>query len=647
MFKRFLSVVIFVLTVSASAQVKVAILPALDKTGEIKYGLQLMLTASLAEAITNTEGYEAYDRADLSSILDEQNFQRTGMVSENEIHKIGEMTGASYVLITEAAFVDDEHLFASAKIVNVESAKIENSTGVMMNVGTPDLLMNDCKSLTNRLLGIQPEEEKKEIKVEKQLWIEEEHEYVDLGLSVMWATCNIGAMQPEGYGNYFAWGETEIKTSYAWNNYKFRTSGDSYNNVKLSKYKNDGSMGAIDNRSILVSTDDIAHFEWGGNWRIPTKAELDELRTKCTWTWTTRNGVKGYKVTSNIEGFTDRSIFLPATGYRNESNLKEAGVQGYYWTSSLSSKSSGYAWNFFFDSGNKSTTSNMRIFGFPIRPVFSSNSWKKDMSIMLNDKSIYVALGVSNRLKVTAKNGDNTVNYLVTWKTDNPSIATVNEKGEVKGVAVGKATITAYLFDMTASCTVTVDKYVDLGLSVKWAACNIGATNPEELGEYYAWGETNTKSRYDLTNYKFRKKGDEVKNVKFSKYNTIKSRGDVDNNTVLGMSDDVAYVKWGGKWRMPTQEEIDELCNNCTWTWTTINGVDGYKVTSKKVGYTSNYIFLPATSDGYWSSSLYTTSSDKDWNIIGAWMLEITSQKYSGTFVGTRYHGRYVRPVCQ
>ena len=128
MHKKLLSVFIStLLSLSAIAQIKVAILPATDKTGEIKYGIKLMLTSSMTTAISMTEGYEAYDRIDLSSVLDEQSFQRTGMVSDAEIHKIGEMTGASYVLITEVAPMDESYLVATAKIVNVESAKIENS----------------------------------------------------------------------------------------------------------------------------------------------------------------------------------------------------------------------------------------------------------------------------------------------------------------------------------------------------------------------------------------------------------------------------------------------------------------------------------------------------------------------------------------
>lgn len=155
------------------------------------------------------------------------------------------------------------------------------------------------------------------------------HEYVDLGLSVKWATCNVGADSPEDYGDYFAWGETEPKSDYDWDTYKW-CRGD-YDN--LTKYCTKGIYGTVDNKTQLDLSDDAAHVNWGGSWRMPTYDELNELKEKCTWTWITQNGVKGYKVTSKTNG---RSIFLPAAGYRDDSSLNNAGSYGDYWSSSLS-----------------------------------------------------------------------------------------------------------------------------------------------------------------------------------------------------------------------------------------------------------------------------------------------------------------------
>ncbi len=170
------------------------------------------------------------------------------------------------------------------------------------------------------------------------------HEYVDLGLSVKWATCNVGASSPEGYGDYFAWGETRPKNDYSWSTLKYcnDNSGDSF-----SKY-NQNQGGTRDNRTRLELSDDAARANWGGSWRMPTRAEQEELRDLCDWQWTTVNGHKGYRVTSRRNG---RRIFLPAAGCYEGSRLCEVGVFGNYWSSSLSSSSSYLAYRLALTSG--------------------------------------------------------------------------------------------------------------------------------------------------------------------------------------------------------------------------------------------------------------------------------------------------------
>ena len=153
------------------------------------------------------------------------------------------------------------------------------------------------------------------------------HEYVDLGLSVKWATCNVGAYAPEEYGSYYAWGETTEKSDYSWDTYKW-CDGDEYS---LFKYCTDSYYGRIDNKTVLASEDDVAHVKWGGSWRMPTVDELHELVYGCTWQWTNRRGVYGYRVF----GPNGNSIFLPASGAREYTSLSLCGEFGYYWTSSL------------------------------------------------------------------------------------------------------------------------------------------------------------------------------------------------------------------------------------------------------------------------------------------------------------------------
>ena len=173
------------------------------------------------------------------------------------------------------------------------------------------------------------------------------HAYVDLGLpsGLKWATCNVGADSPEDYGDYFAWGETQPKDYYDWSTYKY-CNGSS---TTMTKYCTKSSYGTVDNKTTLELTDDAAHVNWGGNWRMPTTAEQEELMSSsnCTWTWTTQNGVNGYKVTSVVNR---NSIFLPAAGYRYDDGLDDAGSTGDYWSSSLYTNNNNSAYYVYFNS---------------------------------------------------------------------------------------------------------------------------------------------------------------------------------------------------------------------------------------------------------------------------------------------------------
>lgn len=174
-------------------------------------------------------------------------------------------------------------------------------------------------------------------------------------------------------------------------------------------------------------------------------------------------------------------------------------------------------------------------------------------------------------------------------------------------------------------------EYVDLGLpsGVKWAACNVGADRPEEYGDYFAWAETKTKKEYTKENSK----------------SYAKDRNDISGSSRY----DAARANWGGSWKMPTKEEMEELCKYCTWEWTTQNGIKGYNVK----GLNGNSIFLPAAgyrigsslglagSDGfYWGS---TPGED---NTFYAFSLYIYSDMH-GMDDYFRYSGQSVRPVLE
>ena len=185
-----------------------------------------------------------------------------------------------------------------------------------------------------------------------------QHEPVDLGLSVDWASCNLGAYAPEQYGAYYAWGEATTKSVFSWNTYRYGT------NDALSKYnKSDGSR-------TLAPEDDAASAAWGGTWRMPTKAECAELLDKCTWTWNTRNGVSGYIVT----GPSGNTIFLPACGQRENSETADIGSWGCYWSATLNHRSIIVAESLSFDRELSSVEVASRIVGQAVRPVCAKNS---------------------------------------------------------------------------------------------------------------------------------------------------------------------------------------------------------------------------------------------------------------------------------
>ena len=172
------------------------------------------------------------------------------------------------------------------------------------------------------------------------------YEYVDLGLSVKWATCNVGANSPTEYGNYYAWGETNTK--------------DEYTVENSTTYGR--KIGNIDGDSFY----DAAHANWGGTWRLPTEKEFDELINNCESEWTTQLGVKGRKFTSEKNG---KSVFFPAAGWREQSSLNSVGEEGVYWTSSHYEILMNIATLLWIDDSGQETKSDSRIYGQSIRPV--------------------------------------------------------------------------------------------------------------------------------------------------------------------------------------------------------------------------------------------------------------------------------------
>jgi len=298
-------------------------------------------------------------------------------------------------------------------------------------------------------------------------------------------------------------------------------------------------------------------------------------------------------------------------------------------------------------------------------------------SISLGKTSLSLMIGEEETISVTSVLPDNANNKSVTWSSSDSAIASVDNSGKVTAKAKGKATIKATANDgsgVNATCSIVVSSKcpagaVDMGTTTAdgyklyWGTSNLGAGKPEEYGDYYAWGEIDPyyssqgpltwkdgKTGYNWASYKWCNGSSST----LTKYNTKSSYGTVDNKTVLEPEDDVASVKLGGKWRMPTDAEWTELMAKCTWTWVT--NYNGSGINGRLVKATNgNSIFLPAAGTRfesdlyyvgifgyYWSSSLSTDSPYCAWGVSFGSSGNV--DRYGN---GGRFGGRSVRPVSE
>lgn len=299
-------------------------------------------------------------------------------------------------------------------------------------------------------------------------------------------------------------------------------------------------------------------------------------------------------------------------------------------------------------------------------------------TVSLDKTSLEVGIGLKRTLIATVL-PENAANKSVTWSSSDESIVTVSSTGLVTGIALGSAVITVTTVDgrKTAACSIAVIEVpkpdaIDLGLpsGIKWASFNLGASEPEEYGDLYAWGEIEPyyssldpltwkegkETGYDWPSYKWCM-GSNTTLTKYCSDSSYGHNGFTDSKTVLDLEDDAAHVILGGKWRIPTDAEWTELMENCTWIATTQNGVNGRLVTANN----GNSIFLPAAGSwwgavsidkislgsyaSYWSSSLNTDLP------LGAWNIYFNFNQYSGNSYNRGYQARMrglsVRPVSE
>lgn len=447
---------------------------------------------------------------------------------------------------------------------------------------------------------------------------------------LLWADRNLGALEPEDFGNYYAWGETEPKTTSSWSNYKFRMSGDTDEDVKFWKYNYHEDMGRVDRKDVLEPEDDAASVLLGGGFRMPTEGEFDEL-DEYDFTFGTKNGVSGYYLKGKGSA-SNNEIFLPSsrclsddawTTVTSEMFLNSADVAA-FWTSSLLSGRVSFIKGF---RGDRSSATHgaYRYYLLPIRPVLLVED--EDLSpdsITLNYTSVQLQTGLTCKLeKKTSPYLFDLARAGWQWLSSNPGVATVDEEGLISAKKPGTAIITAKYGSTMAQCVVVVTSYevpkgaVDIGFVIEnangedgtyeahrlfWAECNLGASKPEEYGDYYAWGELEkNKKVFDWSTYKWcngsKEKITKYCNSKYAEY--WDGKGSCDNKYSLDPEDDAAHVILGGKWRMPTEKEIMTLTSFSDsspfqWTWADRNGVNGCYMRNKDEKNYPSSIFLPA-----------------------------------------------------
>lgn len=387
--------------------------------------------------------------------------------------------------------------------------------------------------------------EYKNIKAVCKVTVKNADIYVDLGLpsGILWATCNLGAESYQDHGNKYEWGtiEPDVETPYE----------DSTYNSLLK-------IGVVDTNYVLTEKYDAAS-NYNSDYKMPTPQDFKELMTYCKGEFGEYCGSKCYIFT----GPNGTKLYFP---YMDVSSIPSHFAHTEcYWTSAISPERPNC---FEIDrSGELKINTSYKRYSYYIRPIM------KD----LMDKA---TISVPDSLH-TSENADSSNIFScvplglaspsdVVWSSSNESVAKIDD-GLVIPVSSGKCVITGEYEGQTVQCNVVVDKsheYVDLGLpsGVLWATCNIGASKPEEFGNYYSLGETNTKAVYS----------------------TVRKDPVLVNN-VLADECDAAHMNWGNGWSTPTRSDYNELIKKCDKKITEVNGVIGCLFT----GPNKNTIFLP------------------------------------------------------
>lgn len=447
------------------------------------------------------------------------------------------------------------------------------------------------------------------------------YSYVDLGLptGTLWATCNVGALVPNQYGQLFKWGETNIAEDNR--SHKYIDADGNY--TKYCLYE---EYGTVDGKSVLDRCDDAAVANMGGAWRMPTNNEVIELLDGCSWLWTdnyNNTGVAGVMGTSLQNKAT---IFFPC----------EDGEYLQVWSSSVR---------------NYNTSKNMSGIFF-----FNRKSQSYDPVVTARNNSNHVRAVYDPKAEAAA--AEEAQNALNDAKKENEELKNDLAKAQKEAEDAQKeiVTLNEKLEDCSGSSVYDLIKYngydhVDLGLPSGnvWSTANLGAESESTYGDYYAWGELESKPNADACTRKNYRFYDNTEGY-YTKY------GEYDGKTSLQLADDAIHAQMGGSWKMPSTDDFQELIDECTWEW--INTEE--RVGALATGPNGNTIFFPAA--GHWASgvgtNLYIGAFGYYWTKDLAYGSEmIVSVLRIGTDLNygkkkpfiqqeERYHGLNIRAVC-
>ena len=449
---------------------------------------------------------------------------------------------------------------------------------------------------------------------------------VDLGLSVKWAPFNLGAESVTDRGYLVGWGDaTGLNRS---TNLKYYpTLNPTGNIINTEKY-------------------DLAKVMWKDLWRMPSEGEIDELLTQCDWEFTEQDGVSGYLVKSRTNA---NSIFLPLTGKRvgDDDNVTETNV-GFYWSGILAENKDSAVMLSICNDGSKKKTEMLRSTGLAIRPVYGDYRQKVEVSFdegnVKKDKtSATFPLNFTGSLSFVTEYG---VAYATSEATlDVQGNSKVKVSGEPKESETIKVTglepnttyyFKAYaitegnyteseVFTITTDAKFPIPEAVDLGLSVKWAAWNMGASSINDVGGYYGWGDpTGELESYTSSDYA-------------TGYKEL---------SICGTRYDIATVNWGKDWRLPTVKEIQDLLDNSTIQATIQDDVPGYLLTCN-----GKTLFLPKGGyklKGETRSSgvmaYYWTGEQSD-QLYPYDMCVSTTETYKSSAIPNKAYHMLIRPV--